>query len=31
MVVGQVYIHGVMDGDLADMGLLEDIEQIGLV
>jgi hypothetical protein len=30
-VVGQVYIHGIMDGELADMGLLEDAEQIILV
>jgi hypothetical protein len=30
-VVGQVYIHGIMDGELADMGLLQDVEQITLV
>jgi hypothetical protein len=30
-VVGQVYIHGIMDGELADMGLLEACEQIILV
>jgi hypothetical protein len=31
MVAGQVYIHGIMDGELVDMGLLEDVEQIALI
>ena len=31
IVVGQVYIHGIMDGELVDMGLLEDVEQIALI
>lgn len=31
ILLGAVYIHGIMDGNLADNRLLQDIEQIALV
>jgi hypothetical protein len=31
ILLGAVYIHGRMDGDLADSGLIQDVEQIALM
>ena len=31
ILLGQVYIHGIMDGELADKGLLQEVTQITLV
>ena len=31
ILLGAAYIHGMMDGDLADSGLIQDVEQIALM